>query len=168
MIPIAAISVVRRRRRPWVCALERGAQWVCRRITLSTHYPSTHYQRSRHLPPRNTRYQAAAKPYLDRTYTGWNTPASLAHLQHTYSLSGVLIFFSCNRYAGHRISSDVSLPCPRLDQSPGRKHLRPQMSCLAVATDERELPSRADQGSTLVGPQRAEGELGFSPCGTTE
>jgi len=34
---------------------------------------------SRHLPPRNTRYQAAATPYLDRTCTGWNTPACLAH-----------------------------------------------------------------------------------------
>jgi hypothetical protein len=34
---------------------------------------------ARHLPPRNTRYQAAATPYLGRTCTGWNTPACLAH-----------------------------------------------------------------------------------------
>src|ERR1700723_127664 len=38
----------------------------------------------------------------------------------------------------------VSLPGPRRDQSPGRKHLRLQMSLLAVATSERELPNRAD------------------------
>ena len=37
----------------------------------------------------NLHYQAAAKPYLGRTCTGWNTPACLAHGQHTnYSKSG--------------------------------------------------------------------------------
>jgi hypothetical protein len=30
----------------------------------------------RHLPRRNTRYQAGATPYLGRTCTGWNAPAS--------------------------------------------------------------------------------------------
>jgi len=30
----------------------------------------------RHLPQRNTRYQAGATPYLDRTFTGWIAPAS--------------------------------------------------------------------------------------------
>src|SRR5712671_6730788 len=29
--------------------------------------------------PRNTRYQAGAAPYLDRTSTGWIAPACLAH-----------------------------------------------------------------------------------------
>src|ERR1700691_5947377 len=32
MIPIAAISAVRRRRWPWVWVLERGVRWVCRAI----------------------------------------------------------------------------------------------------------------------------------------
>jgi hypothetical protein len=32
MIPIAAISAVRRRRWPWVSVLERGVRWVCRAI----------------------------------------------------------------------------------------------------------------------------------------
>jgi hypothetical protein len=44
----------------------------------------------RHLPPRNTRYQAAATPYLSRTCTGWNTPACLAHGHDTYCSN-----FSC-------------------------------------------------------------------------
>src|SRR5450830_450054 len=30
----------------------------------------------RHLPRRNTRYQAGATPYLGRTFTGWISPAS--------------------------------------------------------------------------------------------
>src|SRR5208282_5939901 len=33
-------------------------------------------RRGRHLPRRNTRYQAGATPYLGRTSTGWNAPAS--------------------------------------------------------------------------------------------
>ena len=33
-------------------------------------------RRGRHLPRRNTRYQADATPYLGRTYTGWIAPAS--------------------------------------------------------------------------------------------
>src|SRR4051794_17891069 len=33
-------------------------------------------RRGRHLPQRNTRYQAGATPYLDRTFTGWTAPAS--------------------------------------------------------------------------------------------
>ena len=33
-------------------------------------------RRGRHLPRRNTRYQAGATPYLGRTCTGWNAPAS--------------------------------------------------------------------------------------------
>ena len=37
----------------------------------------------RHLPPRNTHYQAGATPYLGRTFTGWITPACLAHEQKT-------------------------------------------------------------------------------------
>ena len=41
-------------------------------------------RRGRHLPPRNTRYQAGATPYLGRTSTGWITPASLAHGHNMY------------------------------------------------------------------------------------
>jgi hypothetical protein len=33
-------------------------------------------RRGRHLPRRNTRYQADATPYLGRTFTGWIAPAS--------------------------------------------------------------------------------------------
>jgi len=33
-------------------------------------------RRGRRLPRRNTRYQAGATPYLDRTCTGWTAPAS--------------------------------------------------------------------------------------------
>src|SRR5262252_8871966 len=33
-------------------------------------------RRGRHLPRRNTRYQAGATPYLGRTFTGWIAPAS--------------------------------------------------------------------------------------------
>src|SRR3954452_4258953 len=33
-------------------------------------------RRGRRLPRRNTRYQAGATPYLDRTFTGWTAPAS--------------------------------------------------------------------------------------------
>jgi hypothetical protein len=33
-------------------------------------------RRGRHLPRRNTRYQAGAAPYLDRSSTGWTAPAS--------------------------------------------------------------------------------------------
>ncbi len=33
-------------------------------------------RRGRHLPQRNTRYQAGATPYLDRSSTGWTAPAS--------------------------------------------------------------------------------------------
>src|SRR6202049_3551747 len=33
-------------------------------------------RRGRHLPRRNTRYQAGATPFPDRTFTGWTTPAS--------------------------------------------------------------------------------------------
>ena len=32
-------------------------------------------RRGRHLPRRNTRYQAGATPYLGRTSTGWTAPA---------------------------------------------------------------------------------------------
>src|ERR1700691_2528398 len=32
LIPIAAISAIRRRRWPWVCVVERGVRWVCRAI----------------------------------------------------------------------------------------------------------------------------------------
>jgi len=33
-------------------------------------------RRGRHLPQRNTCYQAGATPYLDRSSTGWTAPAS--------------------------------------------------------------------------------------------
>jgi len=36
-------------------------------------------RRGRRLPRRNTRYRAGATPYPDRTFTGWNSPAFLAH-----------------------------------------------------------------------------------------
>src|SRR6516164_4349994 len=36
-------------------------------------------RRGRHLPRRNTRYRAGATPYPDRTFTGWTSPAFLAH-----------------------------------------------------------------------------------------
>src|SRR5215211_6283447 len=36
-------------------------------------------RRGRRLPRRNTRYRAGATPYPDRTFTGWNAPAFLAH-----------------------------------------------------------------------------------------
>lgn len=32
-------------------------------------------RRGRRIPRRNTRYEAGATPYLDRTLTGWTTPA---------------------------------------------------------------------------------------------
>jgi len=35
-------------------------------------------RRGRHLPRRNTRYQAGATPYLHRSSTGWTAPASPA------------------------------------------------------------------------------------------
>ena len=41
----------------------------------------------RHLPQRNTHYQAGATPYLGRTFTGWNTPACLAHHTHKRALA---------------------------------------------------------------------------------
>ena len=43
-------------------------------------------RRGRHLPRRNTRYRAGATPYPDRTFTGWNTPAFLAHQWLAYVL----------------------------------------------------------------------------------
>src|SRR5882724_3748723 len=39
----------------------------------------------------------------------------------------------------------VSPPGPRPGQSPDRKHPRPRTFFLTLATDERELPSRADK-----------------------
>jgi hypothetical protein len=51
------------------------------RVTPSPGYP---LRSGRHLPPRNTHYQAAATTYLGRTCTGSNRPACLAHRQHTY------------------------------------------------------------------------------------
>src|SRR3954451_22081919 len=36
-------------------------------------------RRGRRLPRRNTRYRAGATRYPDRTFTGWNAPAFLAH-----------------------------------------------------------------------------------------
>jgi hypothetical protein len=42
---------------------------------LIPHICSDALRGSRHLLPRRLCYQAAATPYLDRTFTGWNTPA---------------------------------------------------------------------------------------------
>src|SRR6476620_9745254 len=55
-------------------------------------------RRGRHLPRRNTRYQAGATPYLGRTFTGWIAPAS----------PGVLLLL-------HRSGLSPHTPC----QSPG-------------------------------------------------
>src|SRR4051794_12578089 len=59
---------------------------------------------SRRSPRRNTRYRAGATPYPDRTFTGWNAPAFLAH--QGPSLRGVA------HPAGGRLVSALSAELP--------------------------------------------------------
>jgi len=54
------------------------------------------------LPPRNTHYQAPATAYLDRTSTGWNTPASWRTDRNTIPL-----FWS----AHHRAAQTMRVWC---------------------------------------------------------
>src|SRR5689334_22247815 len=49
-------------------------------------------RRGRHLPRRNTRYQAGATPFLGRTFTGWITPASPGTPKAVLMQAGIFAF----------------------------------------------------------------------------
>src|SRR3954470_17387062 len=59
-------------------------------------------RRGRRLPRRNTRYRAGATPYPDRTFTGWNAPAFLAHQWLACALP-------CRRFAAALADDDARL-----------------------------------------------------------
>src|SRR3954462_2158173 len=67
MLPSAPVTASAPAREPFRGALPRPKR------LLGT------LRRGRRLPRRTTRYRAGATPYPDRTFTGWNAPAFLAH-----------------------------------------------------------------------------------------
>src|SRR3954470_7972162 len=67
-----------------VSSLFSGLAYPCNKVPFRGSIPHPAgllctLRRGRRLPRRNTRYRAGATPYPDRTFTGWNAPAFLAH-----------------------------------------------------------------------------------------
>ena len=73
MLPSTPLTVSASAKSPFRGSLPLSTRSLCR------------LRRSRHRTRRNTRYQAGATPYLGRTFTGWTTPAFLAHQWLAYA-----------------------------------------------------------------------------------
>ena len=91
MIPIAATSVVRRRRWPWVCVLERGVQWVCpaivqdRRQTLPCQAVA-HFLQLAGDPQSLDLESSIANPQIAGCDQAQRERSLIHHLRHLYVL----------------------------------------------------------------------------------